>query len=230
VRSVFRFTAGECVPQTGAVLAAQGMPPALSGRTSRLFEQALHLFRELAAPAAVCEEVGREDFGRIYQGEGRNAAETPLALAYPQAERLDLFCVTLGQAISSETGRRFEEGDFALGFVLDAVASAGAERLCDLVQQRWSDVRRMGNPESEVVLRYSPGYCGWHVTGQRRLFERLRPGEVGVTLRESCLMEPLKSVSGVLVAGSARPDACEDEYPFCADCTSRACREQVAAV
>ena len=25
--------------------------------------------------------------------------------------------------------------------------------------------------ESAAVLRYSPGYCGWHVSGQKKLFE-----------------------------------------------------------
>ena len=51
------------------------------------------------------------------------------------------------------------------------------------------------------VLRYSPGYCGWHVSGQINLFNTLTPEKIGITLGESCLMNPLKSVSGVLVAG-----------------------------
>ena len=64
------------------------------------------------------------------------------------------------------------------------------------------------------VLRYSPGYCGWHISGQRRLFAHLRPERIGITLHDSYLMEPLKSVSGVLIAGAKEIHAFADTYPL----------------
>jgi len=80
------------------------------------------------------------------------------------------------------------------------------------------------------VLRYSPGYCGWHVTGQRRLFAALRPEQIGITLGDSCLMEPLKSVSGVLIAGPRKIHQFKDAFPFCEQCTTRGCRERLRAL
>jgi hypothetical protein len=79
-------------------------------------------------------------------------------------------------------------------------------------------------------LRYSPGYCGWHLSGQRALFAALQPEEIGITLRESMLMVPLKSMSGVIVAGLPAIHAFADDYPFCGECRTRGCRERIARV
>lgn len=83
---------------------------------------------------------------------------------------------------------------------------------------------------STKLLRYSPGYCGWHISGQKALFAALRPEEIGISLRESFLMEPLKSISGVIVGGPGRIHEFEPSYPFCAECKSRSCRERIKHV
>jgi len=79
-------------------------------------------------------------------------------------------------------------------------------------------------------MRFSPGYCGWNVKGQKQLFEYLHPEEVGITLGESFLMTPLKSISGVLVAGQPDIFEFEDSYPFCKNCSSRTCRERIVSI
>jgi cobalamin-dependent methionine synthase I len=85
--------------------------------------------------------------------------------------------------------------------MLDAVASTAAEMAADAVERNYLKRLRVENQEanSTAVLRYSPGYCGWHVSGQKKLFEFLQPAEIGITLLESFLMTPLKSISGVLL-------------------------------
>jgi hypothetical protein len=80
------------------------------------------------------------------------------------------------------------------------------------------------------ALAYSPGYCGWHVTGQRKLFKYLRPEEIGITLNASCLMQPLKSVSGVLVVGPGHVHKFQPTYSFCETCREKQCRERIATV
>ncbi len=79
-------------------------------------------------------------------------------------------------------------------------------------------------------MRYSPGYCGWHVSGQMALFDYLGPDAVGITLTESFLMHPLKSVSGVIVAGQPDIHRFVHDFPFCAACTGKECRERIGSL
>ena len=66
--------------------------------------------------------------------------------------------------------------------------------------------------------------------GQRNLFARLGPGAIGVTLNDSCLMTPIKSVSGVLVAGAGEIHRFRPDFDFCDECKTRACGVRMASV
>jgi hypothetical protein len=68
------------------------------------------------------------------------------------------------------------------------------------------------------------------VTGQRALFAFIGAEAIGVTLNESCLMDPLKSVSGVLAAGPADIHRFAPVYAFCADCRTKACVGRIRAL
>ena len=83
---------------------------------------------------------------------------------------------------------------------------------------------------SDGALRFSPGYCGWHITAQRKLFDLLDPDETVISLNESCLMSPLKSISGVLVIGRKEIFDFDDSFPFCSTCSDHSCRERIRAV
>jgi len=124
----------------------------------------------------------------------------------------------------------FDSRDFALATILDAAASEAAEHAADAVQLQYQETLAAREPRnaSMKLLRYSPGYCGWHISGQKALFDFLRPQGIGITLRESYLMEPLKSISGLIVAAAADIHRFEDAYPFCADCRSRSCHGRIA--
>ena len=111
--------------------------------------------------------------------------------------------------------------------MLDAVASAAADRLADLLAARCETA---SGEERIRVLPYSPGYCGWHVSGQRALFAYLDPSDIGVLLNASCLMQPLKSVSAVLVGGAADIHKFRPTYAFCEPCQDKHCRGRMASV
>ena len=53
-----------------------------------------------------------------------------------------------------------------------------------------------------ITDRYSPGYCGWSVGEQHKLFSFFPDNFCGITLTASSLMQPIKSVSGVIGIGS----------------------------
>jgi hypothetical protein len=68
------------------------------------------------------------------------------------------------------------------------------------------------------------------MSGQRRLFEFLQPEDIGITLLDSYLMRPLKSISGVMVVGEKGIFVFEDSYPFCSQCSSHSCRDRIRAL
>jgi len=230
-RQCIRFAYPDIAPAPRSVLVAQGIPQQVEpdARVVGLLEEALSQLRELVEPLGVMQEVTLPEFDRIYPGEGLNAPASPLAQIYPQAEVLALFAVTLGAPVCRRIAELFDVHDYALASLLDAAASEAADLTAAALEKIFADTFRMYGklrPDA-VALRYSPGYCGWHVSGQKALFARLNPYEIEVSLRESCLMEPLKSVSGVVVGGPRQIHEFEPGYPFCADCSDFGCRERI---
>ena len=65
------------------------------------------------------------------------------------------------------------------------------------------------------MLRYSPGYCGWHITGQKMLHENLQSRDIGITLTEAFSMKPMKSMSGVIISFKPSIHDFNNNYPFC---------------
>jgi len=220
-------------PEREVILRAQGVPSdhQVPESVESLLTSALALYSELAEPRGMVGPIPKAEFLDLYQGEGKNLNPTPLPGIVERAGSLALFSATLGEPVCERIKALFAGNDPALGYMLDCIASERAERAADLLAQSFlEDQIEKGEVDpGAVALPYSPGYCGWHITGQKRLFERLDPGKIGISLNPSCLMLPIKSVSGVLVAG--RPDAhvFENDFDFCLDCATWNCRDRIRA-
>jgi hypothetical protein len=204
-----------------------------SARTMDLVDQAGALLIQLAEPRGCVAAIDAADFAHVHAGEHHNDARTPLAGIYPRADALALFTATLGAPLTEAIADLFARNHPALGYVLDTLASEAADglayRLADEVAAQAADDSPV--PVGTRALPYSPGYCGWHISGQRALFDALRPDvHVGVTLNDSFLMQPLKSVSGVVVV--APPDVHDAgmDYECCGTCTTRACQDRLLAL
>lgn len=234
MREFVQLSPDDVTPSLEAVLEAQGVPTGTPPNESllALVQRAVSIYRDFTRPVGILLQISQPDFSRVYHGQGRNDDDTPLAHIYPRAHGLALFAVTVGEAVCAEINRLFETNDFALGSMLDATASEAADlaaqamasHVCKnlMSQDRLTD--------SLGVLEFSPGYCGWHITGQKKLFKYLSPEGIGVTLNDSCLMQPLKSVSGVIIAGPKEKLVFEDSFPVCEDCQTHSCRDRVRAV
>ena len=129
----------------------------------------------------------------------------------------------------------FAGGETLTAYFLDRLASLGAERAVDGLQGIFSDsgsIGKMSPPgsfgarERLVAVRFSPGYCGWELSGQQALFRVLNPLEIGITLSESFLMEPIKSVSGVIVLAAPELLSSHGECAGRSSCTSQECRDR----
>lgn len=217
----------QAIPNTAQVLAALGMnDPSAAHRHLPLALEAIALYVELATPVGMWRPIDSDEFTAVYDGEGDNATHTPLAQIHPRAFELAVFAVTLGEPVCHEIEVRFQSNDFALGAALDAAASEGAELAAAELEKAYIDTLR----RKHCSMRFSPGYCGWHVSGQKKLLGYLQPEIIGIALSPSCLMRPLKSVSGVIVSGSRKVFDFKDDYLFCDDCETHSCRERLAAL
>ena len=193
-----------------------------------IIDQSRELFMDTAKPRGVYQSITLSEFEQVYRGEGGNDDDTPLEHVVEEAVSLALFAVTLGDGISDRITTLFDAGELAEGYILDQVASFAADELAQIAGRRFGAGERPG--DALDVLPYSPGYCGWNVSGQRALFAHLRPDEIDISLNESCLMHPIKSVSGVLVLATVEAHTFSPAFPCCATCTTLNCQERVASL
>jgi cobalamin-dependent methionine synthase I len=95
-----------------------------------------------------------------------------------------------------------------------------AQRLQDHIADQ---IKRNGQ---RVTYRFSPGYCDWPVTEQKKLFRFLEAERIGVRLLDSCLMQPRKTISGIFGLEEAAQEKMPPPYNPCRDCGRTQCRER----
>ena len=188
----------------------------------QLYSEAIKVFRETSKPVVIYSKITKEEFQNIFKGEGNNSAETPVEQIFPKAENLILFALTMGKKVSEKIETLFKENDFAMGSMLDCIASLAAGKAVKKLETTYSDYF-----PNTCVLSYSPGYCGWDISGQKKLFGYFHPEKIGITLNNSFLMIPLKSISGVLIAGKKSIHKFKNDFDFCSLCKTKSCIERI---
>lgn len=203
-----------------------------TSKFTSLFERGVEMLTEFARPVGLFREVDRDEFRVIHEGEGRNAVSTPLDGISSKADRLALFAVTLGGELSEKIEALFEGRDFAQGVVLDALGSESVELSADRLERDYINTILEKRPSNTdwSILRFCPGYCGWHISGQKKIFECLNPGEIGISLNDSFLMTPLKSITGVMVVGERDIFAFQGKYEVCRSCESNYCKRSLMSI
>jgi hypothetical protein len=109
------------------------------------------------------------------------------------------FVCTAGVGIEQWSKRMMSGNEPLKGFIADILGGVVVELAIDKIQQSLSD--EMKKSGLHVSNRYSPGYCGWPTFEQHKLFALL-PTTMGIRLTESALMQPVKSVSGIIGIGA----------------------------
>jgi hypothetical protein len=115
------------------------------------------------------------------------------------SERAVLFICTAGKGIGEWSKKLMREGDLMKGYVVDVIGSEIVDTAMDRIQDALEE--KMKTKGMGISDRFSPGYCGWQVSEQPKLFSFFPPDFCGVRLTESCLMDPIKSVSGIIGIG-----------------------------
>jgi hypothetical protein len=234
MQKLLRIPNTDVIPSVGAVLESQGIPSwrQPDERIKLLAQEAFVLYREKADPICIFTEISKNDFEILFTGDGLNEDESPVHPIFQSSENLALFAVTIGKNVCEEISKLFGTNDFALGWMLDSTASVGTEMTAEALENSFRKLLQETNryDARTGILRFSPGYCGWHISGQKKLFEHLLPEKIGITLNESFLMQPIKSISGVIISGHKEIFNFEDVFAFCRDCTTHTCRDRIKSV
>jgi len=164
-----------------------------------MFEEEYQLAQELIDPQAVM----RFSHGGL-PGSNHIDAQMPLVV---------VVC-TIGPALEERVSHLAEEGDVARAVVLDAIGSSAAEGVADASNQMICGM--LAPTDFDPDSRRSPGYRGWDVREQRVVFDYLDAAEIGVTLTETCMMTPRKSISYVVPLEGGKPGA--ESGHRCAHC------------
>jgi hypothetical protein len=118
-----------------------------------------------------------------------------------KSEKIAIFACTAGAGISDWSKKLMAEGDLTTGYIADVVGSEIVETAMDKIQLMLSE--QMSAIESKISNRFSPGYCGWNVSEQHKLFSLLTENFCGIKLSKTALMQPIKSVSGIIGIGKS---------------------------
>ena len=186
-----------------------------------LFDEAHALARTLMEPRAVVRWSalrGRSD-DRLTLDDDLTFTIAGIARAWGLVTDVAGAIVTIGGALEERVAALWEARELPLAAMLDSVGSGAVESLAEYVNDL---LCQQGIARGvKVTNRISPGYGGWDVAEQPRLF-RLVPGEpIGVALNEACFMTPEKTIT--LLVGAGTEARVDHYFNQCARCWMAGC-------
>jgi len=191
-------------PERALRLCGYGESRPAPKRVADIARELESICQELVTPGAVWEmyEVGDTDEGRVVLGSAEFTGEIPVRVL--EGADMAVVCVmTIGPGVDREVSRRFADGDSLGGMLLDvmgtaALASAGIN-LRNRLERDEVTTRGLS-----MTAPFGPGQCRWDLRDQQALFSLVDAQSIGVSLDESCLMNPKKSVSSIVGIGEEK--------------------------
>ena len=181
------------------------------------------VFEELVEPNLCHRNMGIDSVekGAVLLEEGQKFKSNKLSKTLKNCDEIICYIATLGDSIEDRINQLMQKKHLAQAYILDAMASVAADNMVETFHQQMKDVYNDQN--KQVTLCFSPGYCDWPLTDQKKLFGIFDSNELDVELTDSCFMKPRKSISGVF--GITPPDSNprEQSYNPCSECHRRNC-------
>ena len=230
MRKIYELDKHDVVPTHLEVLTQQKIPErSASPRIMRLMDDAIGLFKDLVQPCGVVEDFAPHEFPELYKGSGLNDPDGPVPSIVARADSTAFMAATMGDALAAKCSDLFKQGSASLGYMLNVVSSAGSERMGRRMCRFFLDRLRSGSCKVKDirVQYYCPGHCGWHISGQEKLFVALRPDEIGISLNAHWVMAPFKSISGILAAAPIEVHRFQNGFSFCPECREHKCVDRL---
>ncbi len=175
-----------------------GAPDPIGGMVKQVFQDA-PAYTDIQGGYVVLEHFELKDKNRILVNDLDFQSGKIITGSLRKSEKIAFFMMTAGQGIESWSREKTRSGDPLLGYIIDLLGSEVVESAMDLMQDEIEV--EMETQGYHITNRYSPGYCGWQVKEQQKLFSLFPENFCGISLSESSLMIPIKSVSGIIGIG-----------------------------
>ncbi|MCE1246517.1 MAG: hypothetical protein LWY06_07735 [Firmicutes bacterium] len=190
------------------------------------YEKLFKMYTRFVEPFAYSRSVEMQYFRDVFADS--LTYDSPIFRAAECWSRGEIFVVTIGRYIDDSITGLYERGELTDALYLDAVGTSLIENLAAKLQSdiaekylnytKEEDDEKLSSEEF-YAARYSPGYCGWDLSGQDELFGYLADVQLPVSITSSGMMHPRKSVSGVIVM--ERKDPSWNLYAACRLCRNR---------
>lgn len=142
---------------------------------------------------------------------------TKIASALQGSSAAAVFVATLGHEVTDLYNKLNGAADYLKAYWLDILANSAVDRMADRIRGQIAESVSLSG--LQATSNWGPGYCQWQLTEQRRLLDLIPGSERLVTLTESMLMQPMKSLAGIIGIG----ENVKYHVSNCADCTLPYC-------
>ena len=112
-----------------------------------------------------------------------------------------ILCVTTLGAEVDKRIKYLSKADIGKSVIFDACASALLEYYADDYEKGLGE---------NLTYRFCPGYGGSDISDVKFIFELLKPEKMGVSLLESNLMLPQKTMAGIIGVGKSATKSCKN--------------------
>lgn len=134
----------------------------------------------------------KEKEGLTLEGSDMVLKGKSIARHLKKSTRIILFCVTIGSEFDREIQKQMVKNP-SLGVILNACGIQAVEKAADAVQKEAEE-----SLECKSGVRFSPGYGDLPLETQEDVMRILDAAKLcGVTINESFLMNPQKSVTAI---------------------------------
>ena len=138
--------------------------------------------------------------------------------------RVAVLALTIGALLEQQACELFAAGDYTAALLLEAAGTTAvetaADKVCALIAEQ------AGKEGLFTLPRFSPGYGDWDITVQPAIVSLAGGGDAGISVHESCMLLPRKSITAVIglkSSATGQPSADNCKFTSCSRCSQPKC-------
>jgi len=166
-------------------------------KTKNLIEENISAAQKLIRPkvcAAFDDITVKED--EILCKNGFKIKSKDVSKLFKNCFKIYGVAATIGAELEKRRDDYIKDKETFNALIFDAAGSVAAEEAITLANNQLIEFEAKNS--NSLTKRYSTGYGDWTIENQKELLSWLGAEKIGITLTESFLMKPEKSVSAVI--------------------------------